>query len=778
MKIDIRDIETVCTTKEDDNISAFFESLLTDPYVNKFDIEELQSLHNRLKEGTNCSDLAIGALGFLLFSEAAEQSNKTVADSALGEDRTFHFICSKYDLSGIRQNFETIEFYMKGTTSFILKTRHSNQTEFYVLKLLKYRFKNNATIKKSTSAYNPTYGSVGKYVPRIIKSDNNFILMEFIEGKTLSDYLATQFSDVINKDVVVKNIFMKLCIILKYLAEEGFIHGDLNPTNIILRNSDQIDRIDVTPETIDLILIDFGINYLLTEPVGAGGSLAMARTYIADEVLDNKATMMSDIYSLGVLLLRLYLWDTEDRFDYMHFDSYLDYVRTDTPILASILDDILNKNPLFRLFDIRDKYGINTLDDISNDIKRAAPIYSDLMKDLYYEFQIKELQTSGKKDKSDIATYLQYFSMAINFATGNIKAVKDLIREKEFMGKHMDKFRLKKGDYNFRELREHLSAYASLASFSHIVILILFSYLAKKTIEMHDWGMIRARVPGLLICFTFSVIASQYYLNIFRDVYTANLGELGIRVNRGIRFCSWQWPIPIIVAYFTDVEFLWPLISAYGTWAVASNNRGNNQLVKKAQKKIKEVFHEDLSATTQAGLRIFDDWGPMNYLYSIALLVIFILLPVLNKLNDDLAYFAIALVLNFKIWKYPCNKNSQRVRNSLHFIYSRYERALKYERQQIDSTYASSCDKVLSLSKSLGNELHDEGRQLDCQMKFIDTAHAIVKTFSTVSSKAFSTNSVQRIENELTLIKDELVKESAKKGAEERAAEVKNSRKE
>ena len=115
------------------------------------------------------------------------------------------------------------------------------------------------------------------------------ILMEYIEGKTLNDFLAENPS---LQDR--KRIFMELLEALDYLHKRGVIHNDLKPDNIL------ISRTANTLKLIDFGLSDNDAHYLIKTP-------GYTPFYAAPELINQRRSdVRSDIYSVGQLMLTIF----------------------------------------------------------------------------------------------------------------------------------------------------------------------------------------------------------------------------------------------------------------------------------------------------------------------------------------------------------------------------------------------------------------------------------------------------------------------------------------
>jgi len=116
--------------------------------------------------------------------------------------------------------------------NLILKNRIKKSYRLLVLdkKIIKSRTKAEAKIIKKLSKIIP--------VPKIIKTNEQQITMEYIDGKKLSDYL---------EKLNWKEICKEIAFTLTKLHNQDIIHGDLTTSNMIYKNK--------------LFLIDFGLGF-------------------------------------------------------------------------------------------------------------------------------------------------------------------------------------------------------------------------------------------------------------------------------------------------------------------------------------------------------------------------------------------------------------------------------------------------------------------------------------------------------------------------------------
>lgn len=127
---------------------------------------------------------------------------------------------------------------------------------------------------------------------RYISLDNDSILMEYVEGETLSQRLATNpdyFKNRRNTDKFIR----QLLDVIEYLHSHQVLHLDLKPDNILLTRIND-----------DVKLIDLGCSYTDSFPDTTGHTNA----YAAPEqlsIIQSPLSIQTDIYAIGKILERL-----------------------------------------------------------------------------------------------------------------------------------------------------------------------------------------------------------------------------------------------------------------------------------------------------------------------------------------------------------------------------------------------------------------------------------------------------------------------------------------
>ncbi|MEJ2048600.1 MAG: serine/threonine-protein kinase [Calditrichota bacterium] len=119
--------------------------------------------------------------------------------------------------------------------------------------------------------------------------DGIFIIMEYVEGDSLENFLRTHRVDIQLAFHLAKHIVDTV----KIAHEHNLIHGDLKPGNII-----------ITPEG-NIKLLDFGLSQLLDVPP-PNKNVAGTFPFISPEQLTGSPpNEQSDIFALGMIIYQL-----------------------------------------------------------------------------------------------------------------------------------------------------------------------------------------------------------------------------------------------------------------------------------------------------------------------------------------------------------------------------------------------------------------------------------------------------------------------------------------
>ncbi|HKS09365.1 MAG TPA: serine/threonine-protein kinase [Pyrinomonadaceae bacterium] len=126
----------------------------------------------------------------------------------------------------------------------------------------------------------------------------HFIVMEFVEGETLSQVLAREGRFTPSRAI---GIATQICDVLEEAHRLGIVHRDLKPSNILLG-----------PRGV--CVLDFGVAKVLASSIdstvtcastGSGQLIGTPRYMSPEQCLGQRVGARSDLYSLGVLLYEM-----------------------------------------------------------------------------------------------------------------------------------------------------------------------------------------------------------------------------------------------------------------------------------------------------------------------------------------------------------------------------------------------------------------------------------------------------------------------------------------
>ena len=138
--------------------------------------------------------------------------------------------------------------------------------------------------KEAKTQSNLSHPNIVKLIDFQERKNGLFLIMEYIEGKQLNDYISKVTGPMPEKELIP--LFLQILSAIKYAHSKGLVHRDIKPSNIL-----------ITPEG-NAKVIDFGIT---KTGVQVGVLLYMSPEEVNGEKLDN----LTDIYSLGATLFQM-----------------------------------------------------------------------------------------------------------------------------------------------------------------------------------------------------------------------------------------------------------------------------------------------------------------------------------------------------------------------------------------------------------------------------------------------------------------------------------------
>ena len=207
---------------------------------------------------------------------------------------------------------------------------------------------------------------------------NYYIVMEYIEGKTLKQLLQKRGALTLNE---VIDIMTQLTDGLAHAHEAYIIHRDIKPQNIMIEDNGLVK------------ITDFGIAMALNSTQLTQTNSVMGSVhYLPPEQANGKgSTVKSDIYSLGILMYELltgsvpFKGDTAVEIALKHMKEKIPSIRKQNPTIPQSVENIVlkatDKNPKNRYDNVRDMYK-----DLQTALQR------DNEKRLVYEYPENDLE--------------------------------------------------------------------------------------------------------------------------------------------------------------------------------------------------------------------------------------------------------------------------------------------------------------------------------------------------------------------------------------------------
>ncbi|GEO58086.1 Stk1 family PASTA domain-containing Ser/Thr kinase [Companilactobacillus bobalius] len=168
------------------------------------------------------------------------------------------------------------------------------------VKALRYDLQDDESVKRRFAREaKATSGLSNPNIVNVLDVGNDkgvqYIVIEYVDGPNLKKYIRTHFPIPYHE---VVDIMKQICMAVSDAHEHGIIHRDLKPENIL---------VDESKDPIQVKVSDFGIALALSErSITRTNSLLGSVHYMSPEQIKGRsATVLSDIYALGIILFEL-----------------------------------------------------------------------------------------------------------------------------------------------------------------------------------------------------------------------------------------------------------------------------------------------------------------------------------------------------------------------------------------------------------------------------------------------------------------------------------------
>ena len=182
-----------------------------------------------------------------------------------------------------------------------------------------------------------------------------YLVMEYLKGPTLATYLRHQHQR--KKRIAfdqVARLLHELSAALDYAHQQGVIHRDIKPGNILLHDkSNDISLDKPLTNSVEAIIADFGLVRIMhMAPQTTSGSVSGTPAYMSPEqARGDQLDHRTDIYSLGIVLYEMLAgrvpFETDNTVTILHMQMYTAPPRIPgiPREVQAVIDRVLQKNP-------------------------------------------------------------------------------------------------------------------------------------------------------------------------------------------------------------------------------------------------------------------------------------------------------------------------------------------------------------------------------------------------------------------------------------------------
>ncbi|MGM9551193.1 MAG: Stk1 family PASTA domain-containing Ser/Thr kinase [Clostridia bacterium] len=194
--------------------------------------------------------------------------------------------------------YELVEKVGVGGMAIVYKAMDRLLNRYVAVKLLRSEFRDNEEFIRRFNIESQAAASLSH--PNIVpiydvgqSGEHQYIVMEFIEGKTLKNYIDERKGNIYWKEAV--DISMQICSALEHAHSKHIIHRDIKPQNIMISNEGNIIKV-----------MDFGIARAANNGTMTMEAIGSAHYLSPEQARGGYTDQRSDIYSLGIVMYELF----------------------------------------------------------------------------------------------------------------------------------------------------------------------------------------------------------------------------------------------------------------------------------------------------------------------------------------------------------------------------------------------------------------------------------------------------------------------------------------
>jgi len=200
-------------------------------------------------------------------------------------------------LTQSERRYEILEEIARGGMGVVYRARDVLLSRIVAFKILSQQLRDNAHareyfMREARAAAKLNHTNIVQIYDVGIQDGEYYIAMEFIDGRTLKQYVTRQGPF---PEKLVRYVLTHSCKGLQYAHDRGVVHRDIKSGNIMLANENKA-----------LKIMDFGLAKVVSETQQDHTRAIGTPFYMSPEqILGNELDQRSDIYSLGVMLFEM-----------------------------------------------------------------------------------------------------------------------------------------------------------------------------------------------------------------------------------------------------------------------------------------------------------------------------------------------------------------------------------------------------------------------------------------------------------------------------------------
>ncbi|RPJ56659.1 MAG: serine/threonine protein kinase, partial [Acidobacteria bacterium] len=202
--------------------------------------------------------------------------------------------CGESTMAENQERYEIREVLGQGAMGVVYRAWDTALNRLVALKVMAASLSSNAELRirfyrEARSAASLTHPNIVTIYDFGEAANQVFIAMELVEGKSLKDVLRVSMALDQKLDIMVQ-----ICRALAFAHQNGVVHRDVKPGNILIR-SDQVVKI-----------LDFGVAHLASSELTQTGTRLGTPEYMSPEMIEGaKVDHRSDIFSCGIVFYEI-----------------------------------------------------------------------------------------------------------------------------------------------------------------------------------------------------------------------------------------------------------------------------------------------------------------------------------------------------------------------------------------------------------------------------------------------------------------------------------------